>query len=134
MQALGSPPSPRASAPTSGFLTKLLSLLLPLFLVALCLSLKKKATRVLVVRAISIERQAGDRGVSRPPHWCCECACVRAAKMAAVVGGRAGSFRSSSSAGMSSGYGAPAAALGITNDSGADTRAGVDEDDGQNLW
>uniref|UniRef100_A0A8C6XS27 Dynein light intermediate chain n=1 Tax=Naja naja TaxID=35670 RepID=A0A8C6XS27_NAJNA len=53
--------------------------------------------------------------------------------MAVVVGSRAGSFRSSS-AGMSSGYGPPAAALGTTNSSGVDTRAGVDEDDGQNLW
>ncbi|XP_039192251.1 cytoplasmic dynein 1 light intermediate chain 1 [Crotalus tigris] len=54
--------------------------------------------------------------------------------MAAVVGGRAGSLRSSSSAGMSSGYGAPAAALGTSNSSDADARAGMDEDDGQNLW
>uniref|UniRef100_A0A2D4I0D4 Dynein light intermediate chain n=1 Tax=Micrurus lemniscatus lemniscatus TaxID=129467 RepID=A0A2D4I0D4_MICLE len=53
--------------------------------------------------------------------------------MAAVVGGRAGSFRSSS-AGMSSGYRPPAAALGTANSSSVDTRAGVDEDDGQNLW
>ncbi|XP_026573550.1 cytoplasmic dynein 1 light intermediate chain 1 [Pseudonaja textilis] len=57
--------------------------------------------------------------------------------MAAVVGGRAGYFRSSS-AGMSLGYGPPAAAaaasLGTTNSSGVDTRAGVDEDDGHNLW
>ncbi|KAM6450805.1 cytoplasmic dynein 1 light intermediate chain 1 isoform 1-T1 [Liasis olivaceus] len=54
--------------------------------------------------------------------------------MAAVVGGRAGSFRSSSSPGMSSGYGAAAAAFATNNSSGADARAGVDEDDGQNLW
>ncbi|XP_070583407.1 cytoplasmic dynein 1 light intermediate chain 1 isoform X1 [Erythrolamprus reginae] len=54
--------------------------------------------------------------------------------MAAAVGERSVSFRSSSSAEMSSGHGAPAAALGTTSSSGVDTRVGVDEDDGQNLW
>ncbi|XP_044273277.1 cytoplasmic dynein 1 light intermediate chain 1 [Varanus komodoensis] len=52
--------------------------------------------------------------------------------MAAALGGRAGSFGSSSSPGLGSGYGA--AGFHAANGGGADTRAGGDEDDGQNLW
>nr|XP_056713415.1 cytoplasmic dynein 1 light intermediate chain 1 [Euleptes europaea] len=52
--------------------------------------------------------------------------------MAAVVGGRAGSFGSSSSPGLGSGYGG--AAFHATSSGGSDQRAGGDDDDGQNLW
>ncbi|KAL8165444.1 UNVERIFIED_CONTAM: Cytoplasmic dynein 1 light intermediate chain 1 [Gekko kuhli] len=53
--------------------------------------------------------------------------------MAAMVGGRAGSFGSSSSPGLGSGYGG--ATFNATNSSsGPDQRAGGDDDDGQNLW